>query len=364
MIFQILLSPLAFRLSPFLWHLSDNKNFYTSTNITPKTALNAGETPMITTHNLTLTFKTLFGHPFTAVDHINLTVERGDIFGFLGPNGAGKTTTIRMLSTILAPTEGTAEVCGFDIVREPLKAKSRIGLMPDSPGFYENMSAVDQLVFYGEFYNIPKAECKRKANELLDMMRLTEFKNRKIKTYSHGMKKRVAVAQALINDPQLLILDEPTGGLDPQSTREFREMIKGLSKQGITIFLSSHILPEVQQICNRVGIINHARIIAVDSLHNLTKKISSKSKVNVFVKAEGITEAHIQDLLKVEGILSYYPYGDGVNFVIEEHEREYELAAQINTYLVGKGVKVQTLHPSEPSLEEVFLEVTGNNEVT
>ena len=260
--------------------------------------------------------------------------------------------------------QGTAEVCGYDIVKDPLKAKSRIGLMPDSPGFYENMTAVNQLIFYGEFYNIPRAECKRKANELLDMVRLTEFKNRKIKTYSHGMKKRVAVAQALINDPQLLILDEPTSGLDPQSTHEFREMIKRLRKQGITIFLSSHILPEVQQICNRVGIINHARMIVVDSINNLAKKISSKSKVNVFVKAEGMTEKHVQELLKIDGINNYFPYGDGVNFEIEEQERGYDLASQINSYLVTNGVKVQTLHPSEPSLEDVFLEVTGNNEVT
>ena len=319
---------------------------------------------MIRTHNLTMTFKTLFGKPFTAVDHINFEVQDGDIFGFLGPNGAGKTTTIRMLSTILDPTEGTAEVCGYDIVKEPLKAKSRIGLMPDAPGFYENMSAVDQLVFYGEFYNIPRAECKRKANELLDMVRLTEFKNRKIKTYSHGMKKRVAVAQSLINEPRLLILDEPTGGLDPQSTHEFREMIKRLSKKGITIFLSSHILPEVQQICNRVGIINHAKIIAVDSIKNLAKRISSKNKVNVFVKAEGMNEKHILELLKIDGVQKYFPYGDGVNFTIEEQEQELEVAARINAYLVNKGVKVQTLHPSEPSLEDVFLEVTGNNEVT
>jgi len=132
----------------------------------------------------------------------------------------------------------------------------------------------------------------------------------------------------------------------------------------ITIFLSSHILPEVQQICNRVGIINHAKIIAVDSIKNLAKRISSKNKVNVFVKAEGMNEKHILELLKIDGVQKYFPYGDGVNFTIEEQEQELEVAARINAYLVNKGVKVQTLHPSEPSLEDVFLEVTGNNEVT
>jgi ABC-2 type transport system ATP-binding protein len=320
---------------------------------------------MITTHNLTLTFKTLFSKPFVAVDHINFSVERGDIFGFLGPNGAGKTTTIRMLSTILTPTEGTAEVCGFDIVRNPLMAKSRIGLMPENPGFYGDMTALNQLIFYGEFYKIPKAECKRKANELLDMMRLTEFKNRKIKTYSHGMRKRVALAQALINDPQLLILDEPTGGLDPQGTHEFREMIKNLNKNGITIFLSSHILPEVQQICNKVGILNRGKIIAVDSLKNLANKLKIKSKVNIYVQGIGIIPKHLKGLLQIKGIEKYYSFGEGFNFVIEEGEEKYELASQINSYFVKNGVKVTTLQPSEPTLEEVFLEVTGeiNNEV-
>jgi len=320
---------------------------------------------MITTHDLTLTFKTLFSKPFTAVDHINFSVESGDIFGFLGPNGAGKTTTIRMLSTILTPSKGTADVCGFDIVKDPLKAKSRIGLMPENPGFYGDMTALNQLIFYGEFYKIPKAECRRKANDLLDMMRLTEFKNRKIKTYSHGMRKRVALAQALINDPQLLILDEPTGGLDPQGTHEFREMIKNMNENGITIFLSSHILPEVQQICNKVGILNHGKIIAVDSLKNLASKLKIKSKVNVYVQGIGITPKHLEALQKIKGINNYQSFGEGFNFVIEEGEKKYELASQINSYLVKNQVEVTTLQPTEPTLEDVFLEVTGeiNKEV-
>ena len=316
---------------------------------------------MITTHNLTLTFKTLFGKPFTAVNHINFSVKKGDIFGFLGPNGAGKTTTIRMLSTILTPTEGTAEVCGFDIVHNPLKAKSRIGLMPENPGFYGDMTAINQLIFYGEFYKIPKTERKRKANDLLDMMRLTEFKNRKIKTFSHGMRKRIALAQALINDPELLILDEPTGGLDPQGTHEFREMIKKLNKNGITIFLSSHILPEIQQICNKVGILNRGKIIAVDSIKNLANKLKIKSKVNVYIQGVGITPDHLKNLLQIKGIKNYYPFGEGFNFVIDDGEKKYELASQINSYLVQNDVKITTLQPSEPTLEDVFLEVTGEN---
>ncbi len=307
---------------------------------------------MIETDGLTKKFK-----DFTAVDHIKLEVKKGDIFGFLGPNGAGKTTTIRMLTTILTPSSGTAVVCGHDILKEPISVRSKIGLMPESPGFYQNMSGFDILMFYSEFYGIPKAERKRKATELMEMMGLTDFMKKKIKTYSHGMRKRVALAQALLNDPELLILDEPTGGLDPRGTHSFRMMIKDLRDKGMTIFLSSHILPEVQQLCNKVGIINKGNIVAVDTIENLTSKIVAKGNRNVFVTGEGITQPMLGEIQNLQGVLSIQPYETGVNFIVDT---QVDVAPEINRIMVLGGARIRSIYLSEPSLEEVFLSLTGD----
>jgi ABC-2 type transport system ATP-binding protein len=309
---------------------------------------------MIETEGLTKKFK-----DFSAVDAIDFEVSAGDIFGFLGPNGAGKTTTIRMLTTILTPSSGTATVCGHDILKEPIKVRSKIGLMPESPGFYQNMSGFDILMFYAEFYGIPKAERKRKATELLEMMGLRDFMKKKIKTYSHGMRKRVALAQALINDPEILILDEPTGGLDPRGTHSFRMMITGLRDRGMTIFLSSHILPEVQQMCNKVGIINHGRIVAVDTIENLANKIVAKGNRNVFVTGEGITQSMLGEIQMLKGILAIQPYETGINFVTDS---QYDVAPEINRIMVTGGARIRSLYVSEPSLEEVFLSLTGDEQ--
>jgi ABC-2 type transport system ATP-binding protein len=307
---------------------------------------------MIETEGLTKKFK-----DFTAVDHIRLEVKKGDIFGFLGPNGAGKTTTIRMLTTILTPSSGSAVVCGHDILKEPIKVRSKIGLMPESPGFYQNMSGFDILMFYAEFYGIPKAERKRKATELMEMMGLSDFMKKKIKTYSHGMRKRVALAQALINDPELLILDEPTGGLDPRGTHSFRMMIKDLRDKGMTIFLSSHILPEVQQLCNKIGIINKGNIVAVDTIENLANKIVAKGNRNVFVTGEGITQPMLGEIQKLQGVLSIQPYETGVNFIVDT---QVDVAPEINRIMVLGGARIRSIYLSEPSLEEVFLSLTGD----
>jgi ABC-2 type transport system ATP-binding protein len=309
---------------------------------------------MIEIEGLTKKFK-----DFTAVDHINLEVKSGDIFGFLGPNGAGKTTTIRMLTTLLSPTSGKAMVAGHDIITEPIEVRKKIGFMPESPGFYQNMSALDILKFYAEFYGIPKAESKKKAVELMEMMGLGDFMRKKIKTYSHGMRKRVALAQALINDPELLILDEPTGGLDPRGTHSFRMMIKGLRDRGMTIFLSSHILPEVQQMCNKVGIINRGNIVAVDTIENLTNKIVAKGNRNVFVTGEGITQGMLGQIQGLKGILAIQPYETGVNFVVDT---QMDLAPEINRILVMGGARVRSVYLSEPTLEEVFLSLTGDEQ--
>jgi ABC-2 type transport system ATP-binding protein len=315
---------------------------------------------MIVTRNLTRLFKTRRGQHILAVDHIDFEVVKKDIFGFLGPNGAGKTTTIHMLTTVLEPTEGTATIGGFDILTNPMEAKRRLGIMPELPMFYENMRAVDQLKFYGEFYGYTGVEATSRARELISLVGLDRFAVEKIKTFSHGMRKRLALAQSLMNDPDILILDEPMGGLDPMGVRSFREMIKDLNRSGITIFLSSHLLSEVQQLCNRVGIINNGKILAVDTIGKLSSHIKMGQYMKIYFEAYGVTPEVQEWLKKYPGIREVNPSSEpgGFYLIIDEQNDEKGYASGLNSALAGKNIFVSRLEISMPSLEDMFMSIT------
>lgn len=296
---------------------------------------------------------------FKALDNISFSVKKGEIFGFLGPNGAGKTTTIKILITIIKPTKGTAKIGGYDIIKNSLEFKKRIGYMPDIPGFYGEMKAVDVLNFYAEFYKIPKDRRKRKINELLEMMQLTEFKNRKVKTYSRGMKQKLGFASFLINDPEILILDEPTIGLDPATIHFFRKKLEELNKKGVTIFLSSHILSEIEAICDRVCIINKGKIITVDTIDSLGEKMSSKSNKTVHIKFENITEEARKAVAEIDGVLSA-KINDEYNHLEIEIERGKQIIPIINKTLVENNIAVTGIETKEINLEDIFLSLTGS----
>jgi ABC-2 type transport system ATP-binding protein len=315
---------------------------------------------MIITKELTKEYKSFGGKGLVAVDHINFEVENKDIFGFLGPNGAGKTTTIHMLTTVLDPTFGSAEIAGFDIMKDPLKAKAKMGIMPELPMFYDWMKAEDQLKFYAEFYGYSSGECRRRAKELIDLVGLGKFGRSKIKTFSHGMRKRLALAQSLINDPELLILDEPMGGLDPMGVKSFREMIKELSKEGITIFLSSHLLSEVQLICNRVGIINHGKIIAVEKLSDLSEKISLDPNTRIYIEAKGLSEKVIAGIKSDPTVVSIEP-GETPNgyYITVEKSRDVRLfSEELNKKLSKDKIYLYRQEIAQPSLEDLFMSLT------
>ncbi len=306
--------------------------------------------PVIETQDLTKIFKS---EDVTAVDNINFKVEKGDVFGFLGPNGAGKTTAIKMLSGALDPTEGSAEIVGYDIVDEPLKVKEKIGVMPEEPGFYGNMTGREHLKFYVEFYDSDKYE--ENIEKVIEQTNIGDYVDRKVKGYSHGMKKRLALAQSLIHDPEVLILDEPTGGLDPQGTHFFRNFIEKLHEEGKTIFLSSHILSEVQEVCNRVGIINKGEILEVDLIENLSEDIAeSKGEYKIKVEAEGINDEIFNEIEDIEGILSLQKTEIGLTAMVNDDD----LSTKINSKLMGNGVKVKSINIKEPDLEEIFLNIT------
>ena len=310
---------------------------------------------MIRTHGLTKVFSSFGSKDVMAVDHIDFDVEQGDIFGFLGPNGAGKTTTIRMLTAILSPTSGTAEICGYDIIKEPMKAKLSLGLMPEALGFYNEMRAIDVLEFYAKFYKIPKSERRKRVKELLKLVGLSKFAYRRTGAYSHGMRKRLALAQAMINNPEILILDEPTGGLDPEGKQNFREMIRDLHKRGITIFLSSHILPEVQQICNKVCILNKSKVVVVDTIDNLTKTIRSKVEAHIFIEANMLNDEVLEEIRKIDGVLNVEHDNGKIDIVARG---DMDVSPNINSLLVNRGVRVRTIQIQEPDLEDIFLSLT------
>ena len=214
----------------------------------------------IETHQLTKQFKS-----FTAVDHVDLSVRRGEIYGFLGPNGAGKSTAIRMLCTLLSPTFGTASVNGYDVVHQANEVRKRIGLVSEKLIMYPRLTALENLMFFGSLYGIEPNALRKKCEELLEMVKLTQFKDKQVGGYSSGMRQRVNVIRAILHDPDILFLDEPTTALDPQSTRFVRDLVKELKERGHTIVLTTHMMDEADELSDRVCIIDHGKIMAVDT---------------------------------------------------------------------------------------------------
>ncbi|MGD0177310.1 MAG: ABC transporter ATP-binding protein [Candidatus Bathyarchaeia archaeon] len=236
----------------------------------------------IETHGLTKKFNS-----FTAVDHIDLTVRRGEIYGFLGPNGAGKSTTIRMLCTLLAPTSGSASVDGYDIGKQGNEVRKRIGLVSEKMIMYPRLTALENLMFFGRLYGIDRGALRKKSEELLEMVKLTPFKDKLVGGFSSGMRQRVNVIRAVLHDPDILFLDEPTTGLDPQSTRFVRDLVKELKQRGHTIVLTTHIMEEADELSDRVCIIDNGKIMAVDPPQALKEEYNTTSLLDVFLELTG-----------------------------------------------------------------------------
>lgn len=236
-----------------------------------------------------------------AVDNLNMTVERGEVFGFIGPNGAGKTTTIRMLSCLIQPTKGTARVGGHDINEEPLEVKKIVGLVPENPPLYDRLTGREYLEFVGRLHKVPEGQRKKKMEELLEAFKLGEVADQLIVTYSRGMKQKLAFSAALIHSPRVLLLDEPTAGVDVRSARVMKDIIKELSEGGVTIFYSTHIMELAERICQRVGIINEGALIAVGSLDELKSRFYGTDLEDVLLKLTGGPEdSDLIEFLKSE----------------------------------------------------------------
>jgi ABC-2 type transport system ATP-binding protein len=298
--------------------------------------------------NLTKVFGKL-----VAVDHINFEVREGEIFGFLGPNGAGKSTTIKMLTTVLKPTEGTAIVNGYDIIKDPAKVRSSIGVVPQEFTADEDLTGWENIMMMAGLYGIRKDVARERAKELLDMVELTQAMNRKVETYSGGVRRRLEIAMSLINRPKILFLDEPTLGLDAQTRSAIWNYIMKLKREyGMTIFVTTHYLEEADLYADRIAIIDHGKILAIGSPKELKESIGG----DVVMLTTTSDEEAMKLLQNIDGVLDVKKV-DGMLRIKVKHGEE--MAPQILERLIKNGVKVSRMSITEPTMDEVYMEYTG-----
>jgi ABC-2 type transport system ATP-binding protein len=298
-----------------------------------------------------------------AVDDISFDVQKGQIVGFLGPNGAGKTTTMRVLTCFLPPTSGSAQVAGFDVLEKPLEVKKRIGYLPETPPLYPEMEVVEYLDFVGRLKGLSNPDLSRRVNEVIDRTSVGDVRNRLVGKLSKGYRQRVGLAQAIIHNPDVLILDEPTAGLDPKQIIDTRELIKNLAGDH-TIILSTHILPEVEATCEQVIIINKGKLVATDSVRNLTNRLRGSETVMVEVEERdgALDSSNIQHRLEqVSGVsrVLFKETRDGRTRFEVESLQGRSVRADIARAVVESGWNLNELHAAGLSLEEIFLELTG-----
>jgi ABC-2 type transport system ATP-binding protein len=297
----------------------------------------------------------IFNKHLVAVDHVNFEVKAGEIFGFLGPNGAGKTTTINMLITILKPTEGKASVLGFDIAKQNYNVRNVIGVVPQEYTADEDLTGLENVLLCADLYGIPRSVAKERAMDLLKLVELTDFKDKKVQTFSGGMRRRIELACGLINRPKVLFLDEPTLGLDVQTRTATWNYIRKLKKEyGMTLFMTTHYLEEADALCDRVAIIDHGKIVVVGApeelKHGLGGDVVTLSIKEDFDVSEIIKKVeHVKDVKKEDG-----------SYRIKAEEGEIT-APLIIEALRKKGYTVSKLSLTEPTLNEVYLEYTGKS---
>jgi ABC-2 type transport system ATP-binding protein len=303
-------------------------------------------TPVIHASDLTK----VFGKSI-AVDHISFDVQKGEIFGFLGPNGAGKTTTTRMLTGVIPLDAGTATILGYDIRSDPVQAKQRFGVVPETSNAYTDLTAWQNLMLMGELYGLGHARAEQRSSDLLEMVGLLERKDQKVQAYSKGMKQRLILAMALIHEPELLFLDEPTSGLDVQSTQMILSLLRDLNRQGTTIFLTTHNMEEANRLCHRVGIIRGGKMVAIDAPEKLKTAIDRVHRIEVSFDHEVSGDA----LAGLAGVTGANRTGD--KWQITTQNKDATIRSLV-TFSQENSAAIVTLNTLAPSLDEAFLRLT------
>ncbi|MBI5468532.1 MAG: ATP-binding cassette domain-containing protein [Deltaproteobacteria bacterium] len=298
---------------------------------------------------------TKFYGNFQALKGISFTVEKGEILGFLGPNGAGKTTTMRILTCFFPATGGKARVAGFDVFEDAMEVRKRLGYLPENVPIYMDMVAEDYLKYAAGLKGVPAKELKVRVDKVMDEVGITHMKRKLVREMSKGYRQRLGLAQALVNDPEVLILDEPTIGLDPKQIIDIRKLIKDLSGRR-TVILCTHILPEVSMVCNKVVIINDGRLVAVDSTKNLTDSLQGSKRVTL--KVDGPSADVSGAIKRISGVKSVEVLkSDGVPEYRVDFDKGRDSRAEIPVAVVGKGWKLLEMKSVEMSLEDVFVKL-------
>lgn len=308
-------------------------------------------TPILEVHNLVKQYGN-----FLAVKGISFHIAEGEIFSLLGPNGAGKTTTIAMLSTLYTPTTGEAFIAGHSVTKEPMAVRRVIGVVPQDLALYEDLTARENLHFWGQMYGLGGRSLKTRADEVLEQIGLKDKANQRIKTYSGGMKRRVNIGVGLLHKPRLLFMDEPTVGIDPQSRRAILDTVKDLNQQGMTVLYTTHYMEEAQELSHRVGIIDHGQMIALGTQKELTQQVGQRDTLRLHVSEDHHAAQLAQALSDAPGVIQVSAIEHEVVVIVPSAE---EALAPIVTLANEAGIKVRSVDIQEPNLEAVFLHLTG-----
>lgn len=307
--------------------------------------------PILTATNLSKTFNGL-----TAVNSLSFSIQRGEIFSLLGPNGAGKTTSISMLSTLIAPTGGTAVINGFDIITDATKVRQTIGIVPQEIALYDELTARQNLTFWGRMYDMGGKELDQRIDELLEQVDLTDRAKDRVETYSGGMKRRINIAVGLLHKPQLLFMDEPTVGIDPQSRRRILDMVKELRDDGMTVLYTTHYMEEAEELSDRVGIIDKGELVAIGTQDELTRLIGGQETLRLHFGDNHIANGNAALFAGVDGVLQSASVNDEVILTVTEAAAALPGVVACAT---RSDLTIRTIDIQEPNLEAVFLHLTG-----
>ena len=293
---------------------------------------------------------------FTAVKGISFDIKEGEIFSLLGPNGAGKTTTISMLSTLYTPTSGDATIGGHSITKDPMAVKRMIGVVPQEIALYEDLTARENLIFWGRMYGLSGKSLNSRVDEVLGQIDLVDKAKNRVKTYSGGMKRRVNIGVGLLHKPRLLFMDEPTVGIDPQSRRAILDTVKDLNKQGMTVLYTTHYMEEAQELSDRVGIIDHGELIALGTQDELTKQVGEADTLILHIGENDDSEALANSLKGLKDIIEANAADYEVSLITPQAEN---ILASVVSKANERGIKIRSIDIREPNLEAVFLHLTG-----
>ncbi len=293
---------------------------------------------------------------FQAVKGVSFNIEEGEIFSLLGPNGAGKTTTISMLSTLYTPTSGDAVIGGHSVTKDPMAVRGVIGVVPQDLALYEDLTARENLIFWGQMYNLNGKALHARVDEVLEQIGLTDKAKDRVKTYSGGMKRRVNIGVGLLHKPRLLFMDEPTVGIDPQSRRAILDTVKDLNKQGMTLLYTTHYMEEAEELSNRVGIIDHGELIAIGSQKELTQQVGQSETLILHINENDDPQALIPSFKGITDVLEANVIGTEISIITPSAK---DVLASVVSKANERGIKIRSIDIREPNLEAVFLHLTG-----